>query len=60
VIDLDRYPPPDLAIEVAYSSLGLEMVVLEEALRKSRSINHGKVSVWLLQQFGRGENEERS
>jgi Uma2 family endonuclease len=101
IIDLDRYPPPDLVIEVAYSSLaddkgekrllyealgvreywiidvqqaqvlafaiahqgstkitqsqvlpGLGMAVLEEALRKSRSMNHGKVSVWLLEQFG--------
>jgi Uma2 family endonuclease len=101
IIDLDCYPPPDLAIEVAYSSLaddkgekrllyealgvreywivdvqnvqiiafaianqgsykiaqsqvlpGLEIAVLEEALRKSRTMNHGKVSVWLLQQFG--------
>jgi Uma2 family endonuclease len=101
IIDLDHYPPPDLAIEVAYSSLaddkgekrllyealgvreywivdvqnvqiiafaianqgsrritqsqvlpGLDLAILEAALRKSRTMNHGKVSVWLLSQFG--------
>lgn len=100
IIDLDIYPPPDLVIEIAYSSLaddqgekrllyealgvreywiidvqkaqilafeienlgsrkieqsqvlpGLEMSLLEEALTKSRQINHGKVSAWLLSQW---------
>jgi Uma2 family endonuclease len=100
VIDLTIYPPPDLVIEVAVSSLaddkgekrliyealgvreywivdvkrnqmlafevvpngshritasqvlpGLEMSVLEEALRRSRQTNHGKVSAWLMEQF---------
>ncbi|MBD2083404.1 Uma2 family endonuclease [Coleofasciculus sp. FACHB-542] len=100
IIDLDTYPPPDLVIEVAYSSLaddkgekrllyeslgvreywiidvqnaqiiafeiqnrgsrriyqsqvlpGLDMALLEEALRRSRQMNHGKVSAWLLSQF---------
>jgi Uma2 family endonuclease len=100
IIDLDTYSPPDLVIEVAYSSLaddkgekrllyealgvreywiidvqnvqviafeiqnrgsrridqsqvlsGLEMAVLEEAFRRSRQMNHGKVSTWLLSQF---------
>jgi Uma2 family endonuclease len=100
IIDLDTYSPPDLVIEVAYSSLaddkgekrllyeslgvreywiidvqnvqviafeiqnrgsrridesqvlpGLEMAVLEEAFRRSRQMNHGKVSAWLLSQF---------
>lgn len=100
IIDLDIYPPPDLVIEVAYSSLaddkgekrllyealgvreywiidvqnaqiiafeiqnlgsrrieqslvlpGLEIALLEEALRRSRQMNHGKVSAWLLSQW---------
>ncbi|MBD1825206.1 Uma2 family endonuclease [Cyanobacteria bacterium FACHB-DQ100] len=100
IIDLDRYPAPDLVIEVAYSSLaddrgekrllyeslgvkeywiidvqnasiwafavadrgsrridcsivlpGLEIAVLEEAFRRSREMNHGKVSAWLMNQF---------
>jgi Uma2 family endonuclease len=100
IIDLDDYPPPDLVIEVAYSSLaddkgekrllyealgvgeywiidvqniqiiafevqdggsrriqqsqmfaGLDIALLEEALRRSRQMNHGKVSAWLLSQF---------
>jgi Uma2 family endonuclease len=100
IIDLDTYPPPDLVIEVAYSSLaddkgekrllyeslgvreywiidvqnvqviafeiqnrgsrridqsqvlpGLDIAVLEEAFRRSRQMNHGKVSAWLLSQF---------
>ncbi len=100
IIDLDIYPPPDLVIEVAYSSLaddkgekrllyeslgvreywiidvqnvqvlafeiqnrgsrridssqvlpGLEIALLEEAFRRSRQMNHGKVSAWLLSQF---------
>ncbi len=100
IIDLDTYSPPDLVIEVAYSSLaddkgekrllyeslgvreywiidvqnvqviafeiqnrgsrridesqvlpGLGMAVLEEAFRRSRQMNHGKVSAWLLSQF---------
>lgn len=100
IIDLDIYPPPDLVIEVAYSSLaddkgekrllyealgvreywiidvqnvqiiafeiqnlgsrridcsqvlpGLEITLLEEALRLSRQMNHGKVSAWLLSQL---------
>jgi Uma2 family endonuclease len=100
IIDLDTYSPPDLVIEVAYSSLaddkgekrllyeslgvreywiidvqnvqviafeiqnrgsrridesqvlpGLEMAVLEETFRRSRQMNHGKVSAWLLSQF---------
>ncbi|ACK69410.1 protein of unknown function DUF820 [Gloeothece citriformis PCC 7424] len=100
IIDLDRYPSPDLVIEVAYTSLaddkgekrllyeslgvgeywiidvqnveiiafrienrgsrrieqsevfpGLKIGLLEEALRRSRQTNHGKVSAWLLSQF---------
>jgi Uma2 family endonuclease len=100
IIDLDIYPPPDLVIEVAYSSLsddkgekrllyedlgvreywiidvpnaqiiafaiqdrgshrifhsqvlaGSEISLLEEALRRSREMNHGKVSAWLLSQW---------
>ena len=34
---------------------GLEIALLEEALRRSRKTNHGKVSAWLLNQFGQGE-----
>lgn len=30
---------------------GLEIGVLEEAFRRSREMNHGKVSAWLLSQF---------
>lgn len=30
---------------------GLEMGILEEAFRRSRQTNHGKVSAWLLSQF---------
>lgn len=30
---------------------GLEIAVLEEAFRRSREMNHGKVSAWLLTQF---------
>lgn len=100
IIDLDTYSPPDLVIEVAYSSLaddkgekrllyeslgvreywiidvqnvqviafeiqnrgsrridesqvlpGLDIALLEEAFRRSRQMNHGKVSAWLLSQF---------
>jgi Uma2 family endonuclease len=100
IINLDTYPPSDLVIEVAYSSLaddkgekrllyeslgvreywiidvknvqviafeiqnggsrriyqsqvfpGLEIALLEEAFRRSRQMNHGKVSAWLLSQF---------
>ncbi|PSF36184.1 hypothetical protein C7H19_14405 [Aphanothece hegewaldii CCALA 016] len=100
IISLDDYPPPDLVIEVAYSSLaddkgekrllyesigvreywiidvqnaqiiafmienqgsrriersqvlsGLEISLLEEALRRSRQMNHGKVTSWLLSEF---------
>lgn len=100
IISLDDYPPPDLVIEVAYSSLaddkgekrllyesigvreywiidvqnaqiiafvienqgsrrikqsqvllGLEISLLEEALRRSRQMNHGKVTTWLLSEF---------
>jgi Uma2 family endonuclease len=100
IIELDTYPPPDLVIEVAYSSLaddkgekrllyeslgvreywiidvqnvqviafeiqnrgsrridqsqvlpGLDIAFLEEAFRRSRQMNHGKVSAWLLSQF---------
>jgi Uma2 family endonuclease len=100
IIDLDIYPPPDLVIEIADSSLaddigekrllyeslgireywimdvqkvqiiafeiqnlgsrridyslvlpGLEITLLEEALRLSRQMNHGKVSAWLLSQW---------
>jgi Uma2 family endonuclease len=103
IIDLDSYPPPDLAIEVAYSSLAddkgekrllyealgvreywivdvetaqilafavedrgsrriersqvlpnLEISLLEAALQRSRQMNHGKVSAWLLAQFQQG------
>jgi len=100
IIDLDQQPAPDLAIEVADSSLaddkgekrllyealgvreywiidvqnaqilaftiqnrgsyrieqsqvlaGLNLAVLEEALRRSRKMNHGKVSAWLISQL---------
>lgn len=100
IIDLDRYPPPELVIEVANTSLaddqgakrllyedlqvkeywivdvanvrmiafaienggsrriseslvlpGLGMPVLEEALRRSRTIDQSQVGAWLLQQF---------
>ncbi|HEY9667236.1 MAG TPA: Uma2 family endonuclease [Coleofasciculaceae cyanobacterium] len=100
IIELDTYPPPDLVIEVAYSSLAddkgekrllyeslgvreywiidvqnvqviafqvqnrgsrridksqvlpdLEIALLEEAFQRSRHMNHGKVSAWLLSQF---------
>jgi Uma2 family endonuclease len=32
---------------------GLEIAVLEEAFRRSRQMNHGKVSAWLMAQFQR-------
>jgi len=100
IVDLDKYPPPTLAIEVANTSLlddkgnkrllyedlgvseywiidvqnveiiafavenngsrrirrsqvlpGLDISVLEEALQRTRQMNHGKVSAWLLTQF---------
>lgn len=100
IIDLNRYPPPTLAIEVANTSLsddkgdkrllyeelgvaeywiidvqnvevlaftienggsrritqsqvlpGLAITLLEEAFRRTRQLNHGKVSAWLLSQF---------
>jgi Uma2 family endonuclease len=31
--------------------LGLEISLLEEALRRTRQMNHGRVSAWLLSQF---------
>lgn len=31
--------------------LGLEIALLEEALRRTRQMNHGRVSAWLLSQF---------
>jgi hypothetical protein len=34
-----------------FIGVGLEMAVLEEAFRRSRQMNHGKVSAWLLSQF---------
>jgi Uma2 family endonuclease len=100
IIDLDVYPPPTLAIEVAYTSLaddqgekrllyeemgiseywiinveqiqiiafaianqgsrritqsqvlpGLDIALLENAFRRCRETNHGKVSAWLLSQW---------
>jgi len=30
---------------------GLNIALLEEALRRSRQMNHGKVSAWLLSEF---------
>lgn len=100
IIDLDLYPPPNLVIEIAKTSLsddkgekrllyedlgvdeywivdvnnvriiafaiekggsrritqsqvlpGLAISLLEEALRRTRQMNHGKVSSWLLAQF---------
>ena len=100
IIDLNLYPPPNLVIEVAKTSLsddkgekrllyedlgvdeywivdvnnvriiafaiekggsrritesqvlpGLAISLLEEALRRTRQMNHGKVSTWLLAQF---------
>jgi len=100
IIDLDQYPPPNLVIEVAKTSLlddkgnkrllyedlgvneywiidvqnveilafaienqgsyrirqsqvlsGLEIPLLEQAFQRTRLMNHGKVSAWLIQQF---------
>ena len=100
IIDLDQYPPPNLVIEVANTSLlddkgnkrllyedlgvneywiidvqnveilafaienqgsyrirqsqvllGLEISLLEQAFQRTRLMNHGKVSAWLIQQF---------
>lgn len=100
IVDLDRYPPPTLAIEVGFNSLSddkgekrllyesigvseywiidvqnveviafsvanggsrritqsqvlpeLEIALLEEAFRRSRRSNHGKVSAWLLDRW---------
>jgi Uma2 family endonuclease len=100
IVDLDIFPAPDLAIEVAYSSLaddkgekrllyealgvreywiidvqkvqiiaftienrgsrridqslvlaGLDIALLEAAFSRSRQMNHGKVSAWLLSQW---------
>lgn len=100
IINLDRFPSPTLAIEVANTSLsddkgekrllyeeigvaeywiidvqnveviaftienggsrritqsqvlpGLAITLLEEAFRRTRQLNHGKVSAWLLSQF---------
>jgi hypothetical protein len=31
--------------------LGLAISLLEEAFRRTRQLNHGKVSAWLLSQF---------
>lgn len=36
---------------------GLEISLLEEAFRRSREMNHGKVSVWLMNQFQAGMKE---
>ncbi|GAP95407.1 hypothetical protein NIES2104_19290 [Leptolyngbya sp. NIES-2104] len=33
---------------------GLEIALLEEAFRRSREMNHGKVSAWLMSQFQSG------
>ncbi len=38
-------------IDQSYVLPGLDMGLLEEALRRSRQMNHGKVSAWLLSQF---------
>jgi Uma2 family endonuclease len=38
-------------IEQSQVFSGLDMALLEEALRRSRQMNHGKVSAWLLSQF---------
>lgn len=100
IVDLDQYPPPNLVIEVANTSLeddkgnkrllyeelgvdeywivdvsnvellaftienqgsrrirqsqvlpGLEISLLEQAFQRTRIMNHGKVSAWLLTQF---------
>jgi len=100
IVDLDEYPPPNLVIEVAHTSLlddkgnkrllyeelgvdeywiidvlnvevlafavenkgsrrirqsqvlsGLEISLLEQAFQRTRLMNHGKVSAWLLTQF---------
>jgi Uma2 family endonuclease len=100
IIDLDVYPPPTLAIEVAYTSIaddkgdkrllyeeigvqeywivdvqkvqviafaienggsrkitqsqvlpGLAISLVEEAFRRTRQMNHGRVGAWLLSQF---------
>lgn len=106
IVDLDRYSPPTLAIEIAYTSISddkgekrllyeaigvseywiidvqnveviafsvanggsrritqsqvlprLEIALLEEAFRRSRRSNHGKVSAWLLRQWQTGEQK---
>lgn len=41
-------------IEQSQVLAGLEMSLLEAALRRSREMNHGKVSTWLLNQFSQG------
>jgi Uma2 family endonuclease len=100
IVDLDQYPPPNLVIEVANTSLpddkgnkrllyedlgveeywiidvpnveilafamenqgsrrirhsqvlvGLDFSLLQQAFQKTRQMNHGKVSAWLLQKF---------
>jgi len=100
IVNLEQYPPPDLVVEIANSSLaddqgkkrllyeelgvkeywivdvkankilafkvenqgsfqireslilpGLKLVILEEALQKTRQTNHGEVMRWLLEQF---------
>ncbi|HEY9622593.1 MAG TPA: Uma2 family endonuclease [Crinalium sp.] len=35
---------------------GLDLGILEEAFRRSREMNHGKVSAWLLNQFSSRSN----
>lgn len=42
-------------IEQSQVLAGLEISLLEEALRRSRQMNHGKVSAWLLEQFQTGK-----
>ncbi len=100
IVDLDRYPPPDLAIEISKTTIvddlgskrhlfeamgvkeywvvdvekaeivayaiqqegslriarsqvleGLEIAVLEEALRRSQETDQSAVGAWLMQQF---------
>ncbi len=44
-------------IERSQVLTGLEIALLEEALRRSRVMNHGKVSTWLLQTWQRSQPE---
>ncbi|MBC6422194.1 MAG: hypothetical protein GDA43_14190 [Hormoscilla sp. SP5CHS1] len=63
IIDLDVYPPPDLAIafymvdrgsrQITESVVlpGLTMSVLSEALGRTRTQSQSEVGAWLMTQF---------